>query len=221
MAEAKPTETIRVKATLKVSADEVKKKLAAFPFAKATDGTEKGTEIKYKICKKGKEKADMMLLDCQKDSISLSFYYDEKSKPGITLNLVRFISLLAYLKGSYEVMLDELYEQIVESISYAAVIGYKPYIEIDESKTSDMVNSLGKSNLALSNKITEIESSLNITKEEVKTYEQFAKEVLEKFSMKGDEARSSADMLGIDTGLRDKVVALLNKKKKGEMIANK
>ncbi len=208
----KPTETMKVKATLRVSAAELEKKLAAFPFAKATEGTEKGTEIKYKVCKKGKEKSDMLILECSKDGITLSFYYDEKSKPGKTLNLLRFMSLLAYLKGSYEVVLDELYEQIVESISYAAVIGYKPYIEIDENKTSDLLNSLGKSNLALSNKITELEKSLTGVKEDNVIYKQFSKEVLDRFSLKGDQAMSSADMLGVDTKLRDKIVEMLSKK---------
>ena len=209
---AKPMDTMSVKATLKVTAEELKKRLAAFPFAKATEGTVKGTEIKYRICKPGKEKSDMMLLECTKEGLSLGFYYDEKSKPGKTLNLLRFMSLLAYLKGSYEVMLDELYEQIVESISYAAVIGYKPYVEMDQSRSNDLLDSLGKSNLALSNKITEMEGSLGTLNEKIAVYEKFAKEVIDRFSMKGDEAKSSADMLGVDSELRDKILEMLSKK---------
>ena len=205
--EIKPSDTIHVKATLKVTIEELKARMNAFPFAKQAEGE----GIKYKIRKPGKEKSDMMLLECAKDGLSLGFYYDDKSKPGKTLNLLRFMSLLAYLKGSYEVVLDELYEQIVESISYAAVIGYKPYIEIDEAKTHDLVDALGKSNLALSNKILEIESSQTVLKDKLAIYEKFAKEVIDRFSMKGDEARSSADMLGVDSALRDKIVAMLSK----------
>jgi hypothetical protein len=154
----------------------------------------------------------MMVLECAKEGISLGFYYDEKSKPGKTLNLLRFMSLLAYLKGSYEVVLDELYEQIVESISYAAVIGYKPYVEIDQSKSNDLLDSLGKSNLALSNKITGMEGYQASLKDEIAIYRKFSKEVIEKFSMKGEEAQSSADMLGVECELRDRILELLSKK---------
>jgi hypothetical protein len=206
--EIKPSDIIHVKATLKVTEEELKKRMSAFPFAKQVEGD----WIKYKIYKSGKEKSDMMLLECTKEGVSLSFYYDEKSKPGKTLNLLRFMSLLAYLKGIYEVVLDELYGQIVESISYAAVIGYKPYIEIDEAKTHDLLDSLGKSNLALSNRVMAMESSQAILRDKIAIYEKFAKDVIDRFSMKGNEARSSADMLGVDSELRDKIVAMLSKK---------
>ncbi len=199
----KPSDVIRVNAKLKVKVEELKKRLNAFPFAKAVEGT----EIKYRICRPGKEKTELMILECTKEEINLGFYFDEKSKPGKTLNLLRFMSLLAYLKDCYEVTLGELYEPLVESISYAAVIKYKPYIEMEQN--NELLDSLGVHNLALANKINEMEGSMHKLEDELFVYKDFTRQVLERFTMKGD---MHGDFLGIDEGLRSKIVTMLDKK---------
>lgn len=146
------------------------------------------------------------LLDFRSDGITYSYYFESESKRNKGTNMVKFLSILAYLKELYEVRIDCMYDPLLEVIGDSLLLlhdgnGY------DETE-KERIRSLSGSNTALSRELL----SLYKRKEEIERQAgilgEFSKSIIEKFSNGASKERTKEILLkaGVSEQLCDDVL---------------
>lgn len=155
--------SFHVNATLKGDIDAVKTMLSGWEHLKILGN---GMPLRYEIQKKG-NKQHNSVVELSGSRISLRFFFGRQSDDDCRENLLTLMSIIAHLKGLYEVKLEDIYEYVVDSLGRvhkhpekddsALVNGLKERIRIlNESNCSlayQLISS-SKENVALSRSLS-------------------------------------------------------------------
>lgn len=195
---------------LNSSLAEVKKVLDAF---RCLDLRSYGTRLIYAVSGAGEKNTPV--LELCKDSVSLRFFFMKPDRREYTDNLLRFLAILAYLRGLYSMDFYEIYDYVVEALhnnwSFSSLDG-KPLDEITEQQ----IVSLSRSNAVLSHEFVKLLYEKRRLERRIGTYKNFCAEVIERASGTGvkNEMRKNAILssMGVDSATINEVDALLAEK---------
>ena len=204
---AQLSESFAAAARLRTGAgmQDVRKLMDAFPGATPLS---EGTGLKY--CIKCGKKEEQLLLTFRCDMITYAYTIQKQNAAVRSANLAKFLSILAYLKGAYEICLDSLYGAIIDSISD------KLFIEDKENGGNDAkvirIDALSRSNLFLSNALIESIASGRALEKSEAAHRAFFACVMERFSHDSPDARKVLLKLGVDEALAANLLELHNEK---------
>jgi hypothetical protein len=173
-----------------------------------------GTRLVYTIAdavKRGNEP----LLELCRDSISLRFFFAKPDRGEYTNNLLRFLSILAYLKELYSIDFTGVYSYVIEALRNSwsfSVLEDRPRDDV----LSQRIDALSGVNATLSHEFVVLSREKRKLEKRVQAYRRFCAEVLEKASSAGGtgEAGQHAVLysLGVDNAAISAIASLLAEK---------
>ncbi|MCL5433984.1 MAG: hypothetical protein M1538_03350 [Candidatus Marsarchaeota archaeon] len=222
--------SFNVDAVIKIKFDELKALMDGFPGSALI---QRGTMLKYLIRQDAaktqkyesqprsnlkifnNEKAnkhnegDSIILEFRRNSINALFYLNNTEKRDVLL--LKFLSILAYLRRAYDVYINNLYEEILNIVT--------PYI-IMQSNTAELSNSLennykkiiqelSASNYKLSNEIINISRYNADNAKRLKLLDDFYNQVITKFSINTFNLNNKLDAL-LHLGINKKLLEELS-----------
>lgn len=158
-------------AKLKSSLSDLKKQMLLFPDTKIVAD---GLTVR---CAVGDA-----LVDFRSDGITYSYCFEIAGKRNTGMNLVNFFSILAYLKNSYEVRIDSLYTQILETVKDSLLLLHDGADTYGNPASAERIKALSESNTALSNELLSSSRKMAESKRREEVLRKFSTTVLEKFS---------------------------------------
>ncbi len=158
-------------AKLKSSLSELKKQMLLFPNTKIVAD---GLTVR---CAVGDAQVDL-----RSDSITYSYCFDTAGKRNKGVNLVKFLSILAYLKSSYEVRIDSLYTQILEMMEDSLLLLHDGAGSDGNHADAERIKALSESNNVLSNELLSLNKKMAELKRREEVLRRFSTAVLEKLS---------------------------------------
>ena len=158
-------------AKLKSSLSDLKKQMLLFPDTKIVAA---GLTIR---CAVGDA-----LVDFKGDGITYSYYFDIAGKKNTGVNLVKFLSILAYLKSSYEVRIDSLYTQILETVEESLLLLHDSTGADGNPVEAERIKALSESNTVLSDELLSLNKKIAESKRREEVLRSFSATVLERFS---------------------------------------
>ncbi|MGC8572063.1 MAG: hypothetical protein ACP5LH_02165 [Candidatus Micrarchaeia archaeon] len=221
--------SFNVNAFMKIKFDELKAIMDGFPGATLI---QRGTMLKYLI-KEGEAKLEdskssstksnnykneklkkrssknLIMLELRKDNITAIFYTDDKEKREVLL--LKFFSILAYLKRAYDVYINSLYEEILHIITpYVLLQHENEFSESAEDNYKKIIQELSASNYKLSNDIINLSKYNTENMKRLKLLTEFYNQVIAKFSINTFNLNNKFDAL-VHLGIDKKLLEELSK----------
>ncbi len=173
-----------------------------------------GTRRVYVIVEAAKRDHEALLELCR-DSISLKFFFAKPDRREYTDNLLKFLSILAYLKAFYSVDFVEVYPYIVEALHNGWSFSVLDDQSIDDVLSQRIV-ALSGINVTLSRELVILSREKKMLNEKARTYRRFCAEVLENarsMTRTGDAGQHAAlYSLGVGDAEISAVASLLAEK---------
>ncbi len=173
-----------------------------------------GTRLVYTVSDAVKKNNEALLELC-KDSISLTFFFAKPDSAEYTHNLLKFISILAYLKRSYSIDFTGVYGYVIEALHNSWSFS------LLESQPSDgvlrqRIDALNEANATLSHEFVSLSRKKNALEKKINIYKSFCTEVMEKATSrdrKGEAVPHTAlYSLGVDNSEIRAVTSLMAEK---------
>jgi hypothetical protein len=174
-----------------------------------------GTRLIYSIVdavKKGNEP----LLELCRNSISLRFFFAKPDRGEYTSNLLRFLSILAYLDALYSIDFTGVYGYVIEALRNNWSLS-----ALEDRPCDDVliqrIDALNGVNATLSYEFVSLSREKKKLEKDAQTYRMFCAEVLEKASQAGETneewQHAILQSLGMDNTMISTVASLLAEKR--------
>ncbi|MGC8648747.1 MAG: hypothetical protein ACP5UN_00810 [Candidatus Micrarchaeia archaeon] len=156
---------------------------------------------------------NLIIIEFKKDSIYVMFYStkDYIEKKGVYL--LKFLSILEYVKNIYDITLDNIYQDIIATIT--PILLFQDY-NLNQNKNNinndKRIIELNASNYALSKEIIYLSKINEDQKRAFILFKEFYKQIIDKLSNSlGEDNVKVLSKLGIDKNLLDEIEKLNNK----------
>ena len=152
------------------------------------------------------------LLEFRKEGITYTYYFEIATKKGTATNLIRFLSILAYLKAVYEVRIDSFYGPIMETINDSLFLARED--DSGGGQADARISELSKSNAAISKEAIALSRRKEKLEREGAILKRFALVVIEKLSQGGPlivGMKEAVSRMGIPEPLCSEVIEILSK----------
>lgn len=189
---------------------DIRNAMKGMPEAKHTST---GTRMLYSIGVAGDRNAPEAMLELAPKGITFTFYFKEPNHRVYKHNLLRFLSILAYLKDEYSVDISEIYGYVIEALRYedytltqeAASIVYQP---------NERMDVLNRVNVSLSHELSLKNERIRTMDKQLAAYFSFSKKLIQKLSVSCSSASPNTNEIlkiaGIDEGLAKDILLLID-----------
>jgi hypothetical protein len=155
---------------------------------------------------------DLIIIEFKKDSIYMMFYStkDYIEKKGVYL--LKFLSILEYVKNIYDITLDNLYQDIITTITPIILFQNHNLNQNKNYNNDKRIIELNVSNYKLSKEIIHLSKINADQRHAFILFKEFYKEIVNKLSNSlGEDNIKILSKLGIDKNLLDEIEKLNNK----------
>jgi hypothetical protein len=136
----------------------------------------RGVNLKYEI-RDGNKRAINDTIEFRKDSVTMTYFFDKSTLARNVSSLLKFFSVLAYLKDLYVVDMGSVYGYVIDSLRNSTPI-LTPNTQSAQYQERYRIDALSNINVSLAHELRQ-QASINLNlREEIKKYGAFSKEVL-------------------------------------------
>lgn len=194
---------------IKTNTTKVKERLSCLPNMKLVSY---GTRLKY-IVIEGEDKTSATF-EAGPESLCMSFFFDEPSPLLYNKNMMKLLSILAFLEKDYEVDLTSLYVPIIEILHGFVLFKPDPKKGYAE-RLERQIKALSCSNNSIADRLIERERILEKTINDGEAYRQFCLSVLDYvkgISQNRGMAFANLNAIGVSDSNSAKIIRLLQYK---------
>ena len=171
-----------------------------------------GTIMRFIIRETESPKSALAIMAFTNNDITFTFYFNEPNVSEYKKNLLKFMSILAYLKDFYTINMRDLYAYVIEALRHCDyMMAREAGSAYDLSK--ERMNALSGVNISLSHELSLRNARIKAIESELATYRSFSEEVIKKLVQRSNKLPSDAieilSAIGIDSKLTNAVVPLI------------
>ncbi len=203
-------ETFHTRAELRSPLSDLRNAMKNMPNVKCTST---GTRMRYSIHEINKHEAHEVTLELTPKEINFTFYLKEPNIQDHKHNLLRFLSILAYLKDVYAISMRDMYAYVIEALRYD---NYTPVHKTSNTiyPSNERMDALNDVNVSLSHELSLKNECIKKMEKQLAICLSFSKEIIQKLSPRSDNASSNygevLNTAGIDKGLASEILSLIS-----------
>lgn len=203
-------ETFHTRAELRSPLSDLKNVMKNMPNVKCAST---GTRMRYSIREINKQEAREVILELAPREINFMFYLKEPNIQDHKHNLLRFLSILAYLKDVYTINMRDMYAYVIEALRYD---NYTSTRETSNTiyPSNERMDALNDVNVSLSHELSLKNECIKKTDKQLAICLSFSKEIIQKLSPRNNNASSNygefLNVAGIDKNLASEILSLIS-----------
>lgn len=172
--------TFRASCKLKTDLATVKTQIGCLPCLKLISSEGR---LKYALFEQSKDISNAHVEFSDKEVV-FRFYFKKPSGSEYNINLLKFLSLLAYLRDFYEVELASIYSYLIESLrnNWHFIPNTKEIKENEE--LFEKLDSLNDANITISQELFKLEREKNTVENKLALYKSFVSEIINRLPKK-------------------------------------
>lgn len=172
-----------------------------------------GTRMRYMIQDQENSEEAGAIIEFTSNDITFRFFFKKPNEYEYRYNLLRFLTILAYLKELYTVDLGDIYSYIIEVLRRYDCIIMQQDSGSREEIAKERMEALNDANVSLSHELSRISEQIREMSRRLDSYKAFSKEVIDRLAQRNGKAPSGAGgvlyAIGIDKGLVDEIASLV------------